>query len=127
MFKGVVWAEFKLLAGVVLIICFGPCTCSCAGKVGAYEMDDQGKQLLAEASEVKQGESVTSYCILSEVGQAAKHNFMMVLTRCAVGSRGRGGRGRGTSFYHICVSGVLEFQGDALFSTVSGTARKSWK
>ena len=34
-FKGVVWAEFKLLVGVVLIISFGPG--SCAGKVGAYD------------------------------------------------------------------------------------------
>ena len=44
---------------------------------------------------------------------------MMVLTRCAVGSSSHGGRGRGTSFYHIRVPGVLEFQGEALFSTVS--------
>ena len=35
-FKGVVWAEFKLLAGVVLIISFGPG--SSAGKVGAYDV-----------------------------------------------------------------------------------------
>ena len=55
-----------------------------------------------------------------------KHNFMMVLTRCAVGSRSRSGRGRGTSVYHICVPGVLEFLGEALFSMVSGmdTAKK---
>ena len=33
-FKGVVWAEFKLLAGVGLIISLGPG--SSAGKVGAY-------------------------------------------------------------------------------------------
>jgi len=33
-FKGVVWAEFKLLVGVVLMISFGPG--SCAGNVGAY-------------------------------------------------------------------------------------------
>jgi len=33
-FIGVVWAEFKLLAGMVLIISFGPG--SYAGKVGAY-------------------------------------------------------------------------------------------
>ena len=50
----------------------------------------------------------------------------MVLTRCAVGSRSRGGRGRGTSFYHIRLPGVLEFQGETLFSTVLGmdTAKK---
>ena len=33
-FRGVVWAEFKLLVGVVVIISFGPG--SSAGKVGAY-------------------------------------------------------------------------------------------
>ena len=32
--KGVVWAGFKLLVGVVLIVSRGPG--SCAGKVGAY-------------------------------------------------------------------------------------------
>ena len=36
-FIGVVWAEFKLLAGVVLIISFGPG--SCAGKVGVYGVE----------------------------------------------------------------------------------------
>ena len=45
---------------------------------------------------------------------------MMDLTHCAVGSRSRGGRGRGTSFYHMRVPGVLEFQGEALFLTASG-------
>ena len=34
-FKGVVWAEFKLLVGIVLIISLGPG--SSAGKVGTYE------------------------------------------------------------------------------------------
>ena len=47
-----------------------------------------------------------------------KHNFMMVLTRCAVGSRSHGGRGRGTSFYHIREPGALEFQGEALLNGV---------
>jgi len=37
-FKGVVWAGVKLLAGVVLIISFGPS--SCAGKVGAYVLNN---------------------------------------------------------------------------------------
>ena len=35
-FNGVVWAEFKLLAGVALIISFVPG--SFAGKVGAYKL-----------------------------------------------------------------------------------------
>jgi len=37
-FNGVVWAEFKLLAGMALIISLGPG--SCAGKVGAYERSE---------------------------------------------------------------------------------------
>ena len=37
MFKGVVWVEFKLLVGVILIISLGPG--SSAGKVGAYAVE----------------------------------------------------------------------------------------
>ena len=35
-FNGVVWAEFKLLAGVALIISFGPG--SCAGKASFFSI-----------------------------------------------------------------------------------------
>ena len=35
LFKSMVWAEFKMLAGMVLIISFGPC--SCTGKT-CYEL-----------------------------------------------------------------------------------------
>ena len=41
MFNGVVWAEFKLLVGVALILSFDPSSCS--GKVGAYAIGRLGR------------------------------------------------------------------------------------